>query len=329
MSTVLLLCEPSRADVYRSVLSPRGHVVEAAASFAEAGRVLRKGAALVVFWVLEQPSKTLEVAQTLAGLDDPLLGDHRIRVVALTQTRDPAHLRAALETKAVTALLALDDAGNPDPGDLLVTVSQLTAPRVLHARSYLANPQVQRSIDLTRSADKKAALDLVTQVAGEIGCNPYVTSTVVTTAEEMILNAFYHGPVNASGASRYSGRPRSEAIELLDHERVTMSVAADDERLCVSVVDRFGSLQVTPLARRLASCLEPRGAELSRDYEGAGIGLLMALRDMHCLIFNVIPGRATEVVALVRRTKSFREFRIHPKSFAFFCGGGSGDCVGA
>jgi hypothetical protein len=328
MNSILVLGDTSQAHFYRALLSPCGYAIREAATATDAKTALRGGFPTVVLWILKDPREVLGMAKAIAGLDATDAVAPPLCVVALTHTREPAYLRAALECKGVRALLALDESGHPDARDLLVTVAQICAPRVIDAHDYLSKSQIERSMNLTSSVEKGEALDIVRRAAAEIGCNPYVISTVVTTAEEMISNAFHHGPVDDRGRHTYSSLPRSVPITLPHERRVTLTFAADDKRLCVSVLDRFGSLRVASLAARLASCLHPSGAQIAGDEGGAGIGMLMALRDMHGLAFNVLPGQATQVVALARRSRSFREFRIHPKSFGFFCGAEHGNHLG-
>src|SRR5579859_5493655 len=255
--TVLVLGEASQAATYRALLSPRGYAVEQAATLALATRAVAALHPRIVLWIPKDPQEMVALGDAIARLVASAEDGRAPCVVALAHTREPAHLRAALECKGLTALLALDEAGRPDARDLLVTIAQVSAPRVLQAGDYLTRSQVERSLNLTKSTEKDEALAIVRSVATETGCNPYMVSTVVNTAEEMISNAFYHAPVDGRGRHSYSALPRTIPITLPPAQRVTMTVASDDQRLCVSVLDRFGSLRVASLAARLATCLHP------------------------------------------------------------------------
>lgn len=134
-------------------------------------------------------------------------------------------------------------------------------------------------------------------------------------ADEMIMNAMYAAPRDESGRPRYAHR-RREAIELDPRECPTLGYGCDGSRLVVSVSDPFGRL----LRNDVFSGIHRGLATGQMDTRGGGSGLGMVL--MHntakIVLFEVVPGRTTQVTGIIDLESRSQRVKQMPTSVYFF-----------
>jgi hypothetical protein len=163
---------------------------------------------------------------------------------------------------------------------------------------------VDRDPAVARIQDAIAALQVPRRVAEMIG----------EVAHELIMNALYDAPADASGRPRFAGDRKADVC-LADRERPEVWLAYDASRVVLQVRDPFGRLERRHVFAGLARGL---GGEEDRTGGGAGLGLALCHHASSALFFDVAPGRLTEVTAVLELDLNLRELRTQAKSLHFW-----------
>jgi len=250
--------------------------------------------------------------------------------MALLDAAQVAELPRILGLGAVTNLLV-----HPMPvlgEELMVTAQKLLRDDLFGAEKYLLWGTELEAITLTRASQRTHVVgELADQVRAR-GLGPRAASVAMLVADELISNAVHNAPVDDAGAHYRADLPRDGELELDPRHRVALRWGCDGRYLAVEVTDRFGSLDRDTILRALvrtkrsplwhAGGLSQRisGARHARDEMpggwpesgqppeasgfkdaggGAGMGIALAYRSCDHLVFNLAPGKRTEVIALI------------------------------
>jgi hypothetical protein len=170
-------------------------------------------------------------------------------------------------------------------------------------------------LDVRTPADRDAAVAATQEFIGKLAVPKRVAEMFGELAHELIMNAMYDAPIDASGRTKYASDRKAD-VRLSDSERPAVRLATDGSRLVFQVRDPFGRLErrhvVDGLARGLA------GGELDRSHGGAGLGLMVCHNASSALFFDVARGRSTEVTAVFELDLNLRELRTQAKSLHFW-----------
>jgi hypothetical protein len=165
------------------------------------------------------------------------------------------------------------------------------------------------------TADRDAAVARIHDLVAALQVPKRIVDQLGELGHELIMNAMYDAPVDASGRPKYA-RDRKADVQLADNERPTVRLATDGSRLVLQVRDPFGRLErrhvIDGLARGLA------GGELDPSHGGAGLGLMMCHNASSAMFFDVVQGRSTEVTAVLELDTNLRELRTQAKSLHFW-----------
>ncbi|MBC7467420.1 MAG: cyclic nucleotide-binding domain-containing protein [Bdellovibrio sp.] len=138
-----------------------------------------------------------------------------------------------------------------------------------------------------------------------------------TVAEEMLMNAIYDAPADSEGKPLFNHLSRIDRVELSAEQAVTLRYGTDGVLLAVSVTDPFGTLT----KKVLQSYLEKNynGEETgTADKGGAGKGLHMIVANSDFVVFNVKPGKKTEVISFFQLERNKDETETKPTFHLFF-----------
>jgi hypothetical protein len=129
---------------------------------------------------------------------------------------------------------------------------------------------------------------------------------IEVATEELLLNAIYDAPRDASGTPLHATVDRRTPVQLGPAEQVKLRYGCDGRNFVVSVADRFGALERPQLVRSLVKLLDPKGARPTPGSSGAGLGLMLTYTAANQLIAHAAPGRFTEVTAVMHVSGSNR-----------------------
>jgi len=251
--------------------------------------------------------------------------DGHSSVVLLSASADKSQLLSLIQQHDLGNLVAKHGAIRAvypmlDERELLVTCEKVLRRNIFGIEKYVGSwGVVLHHATLSKLRDKVEVLGQFEAFLNGLDVPETITQGIVTVAEELILNAVIHAPRDAAGKPRYEDiGPRADLV-LAPGEEVQITYGCDGQRLMLSVTDNFGGLQKNTLRGYLTRAFEGVQLHTEDKASGAGLGLSMALRSIHQLIFNIQDQRRTEVIAgWYLRVNSAGEFRQVGKSLNVF-----------
>ena len=115
------------------------------------------------------------------------------------------------------------------------------------------------------------------------------------------MNAIFDAPVGPDKKPVYNHLDRTKPVQLAPEHQGLLRYASDGVFIAVSVQDPFGSLEPETILRYLESCYGEAAGSMNGETAakgGAGRGLHQIVEGSDAVIFNIQPGRKTEVIAL-------------------------------
>ena len=196
--------------------------------------------------------------------------------------------------------------------ELIATVQKLIRNDLFGLEKYMAWGAEVRSYTLDDARDRDAAVAKLAADVVAVGLPDRIGSLVSVIADELIANAIYAAPVDASGTRLRAQESRDTARALTGRDAVTIRWATDARYLAIEVRDNWGSVDVAAVTSKLAR----GGNQVSPEGEG-GMGLSLAYACANQLVIDCEPSTMTEVIALLdvrykptelARTASFHAF---------------------
>jgi DNA-binding response OmpR family regulator len=283
---VILIVHPDRKTqrTVQRILGVTGHRIEMADTVEQATRLLQPTPPIVVVIAGS-------IARSTDG--DEFLAKARAAgaeacMMLVGETERPPHV---LGLGAITNVLV-----HPMPvlgEELTITVQKLLRGDLFGAEKYLLWGTSLTTHTITRASQRPR---LVEQIADDVrsrGQSARVASMARLVADELISNAVHNAPVDAEGVHFRKDLPRDGEIELDDKHSVRLRWGSDARYLALEVTDQFGTLERDTILRSLAkNAVTDVGA-------GAGMGLALSYRSCDHLVFNLSPGKRTEIIALI------------------------------
>jgi hypothetical protein len=252
---------------------------------------------------------------------DPILaalahGDatRRPRVVVAGELAEDS-FRRLIERHEVAHVMTWQ--GEAGERDLRVTLEKLLSNDVFGMERYFANaPDAGNPARFrcTSATQRDELLEWVRSYAAACRVRSRLLDVLLVATDEMITNALYNAPTDGRGNHPYAGLSRAVPVTLDNH--VDIELRCDGQRLGLSTRDPFGSLRPEVVHASLRRCFhkpEPRPGSTG----GAGLGLYLLLSSLSQLVFNVAPGRRTEVIGLLELRSQARA-QAAGKSFNLF-----------
>jgi len=196
-----------------------------------------------------------------------------------------------LGTGAVTNLLV-----HPMPvlgEELVITAQKLIKRDLFGLEKYLLWGTPIEEITLTHASQRA---DLTSDLGDQVkarGQSARVASMCRLVADELLSNAVHNAPIDDAGTHHRRDMPRDVELELTGRHRVRLRWGCDARNVAIEVSDQWGTLDRETILRALAK------NEVRETGGGAGMGIALAYRSCDHLVFNLAPGRATEIIALV------------------------------
>jgi CheY-like chemotaxis protein len=177
--------------------------------------------------------------------------------------------------------------------ELTITAHKLMQGDLFGVEKYLLWGTRLHETTLERASERMA---IVAELEAELmrrGQSARTARMVRLVADELISNAIHNAPVDDAGVHYLADSARDAELELAGRHRVRVRWGCDARYVAVEVNDFFGSLDRD-------TALASLGKQAVREVGGgAGLGVAMAYRSCDHLVFNLAPGRRTEVIALV------------------------------
>jgi hypothetical protein len=184
-----------------------------------------------------------------------------------------------------------------EPEDFIITVTKLLHGQVFGLQKYFPWGVTLYNMEIGSYDEKVKALDVLNAYAELAGARGPVRDRMALVAEELIINALYHAPVDEDGVPLYQHLPRKELAGKHFERPVKVACASNGQHFAVAVRDAYGSLGKDTVVKFLGKGTH-RELEPEQKESGAGLGLVTALKNANKLVFNLAPGSGTEVIAL-------------------------------
>jgi hypothetical protein len=147
--------------------------------------------------------------------------------------------------------------------------------------------------------EKSLAISQLGEFAELMGVRRKYREAIEQAVDEMLMNALYDAPVDEQGQAIFSEIPTKTRISLRVEQKVVVQYACDGHMFAVSVRDAFGTLERSTVLRYLYKCLHSE-QQIDRKTGGAGLGLYLMASTSSRLLFNVLPGVATEAITVCK-----------------------------
>ncbi len=202
--------------------------------------------------------------------------------------------------------------------NIMTTVTKLATNDIMGLEKYLNWGVEVHELKVTSSQTRRELIDKTLGFFQDIGIRRSNRERCATVLEELLMNAIYDAPQGPDGKSLYNHLPRTESVELSEHQHSTLRYATDGILFAVSVEDPFGGLKPDVLLKYLESCYSGQAGSLNRGKGGAGRGLHQIVENSDLVVFNLIPSQRTEIIALFR--VEVKESTVsHPCFHLFSC----------
>jgi hypothetical protein len=218
-----------------------------------------------------------------------------VRLLAIVGAQDFAQMVACLRLPRCGSVITYDDGFEPE--DFIITVTKLLHGQVFGLQKYFPWGVTLYNMEISSYEEKARALDVLNAYAELAGARGPVRDRMALVAEELIMNALYHAPIDENGQRKYEHLPRKELAKMTFDRKVKITCASNGQHFAVAVADSYGSLEKDTVVRFLAKGTQ-KELEPEQRESGAGLGLVTGLKNASKLVFNLAPGVGTEVIAL-------------------------------
>ncbi len=199
-----------------------------------------------------------------------------------------------LKDDRVTSLFCHDERFDED--EFIATATKCLREDVFGLQKYFPWGVTSFSMVLKNYEQKGRAIDVLMRYAKLAGVRGPVRDRIQLVADELIMNALYHAPVDDKGKEIYSGRSLKDLAKIEEVNQVQVQYGCSGRYFGISIRDGFGSLSRDRALEYLTRA--KTGSRIEDKATGAGLGLISVLRSVSKLVFNLDPGNSTEVVGL-------------------------------
>lgn len=188
-----------------------------------------------------------------------------------------------------------------DPAIVSAALSWIGRPK-RSGLQHLRLGSTLQTFHVSSSRHKGSLVDAMVEDARTASVRRQTLHAMTEIAEEMIMNAIFHAPVDKQGVQRYADLDRSVETKLAAGEEAVFSWSVSEQRIALSIRDPFGSLPPSEALRRITGPRPRRGTPMRKT--GMGMGLRIIARAANHVMIAIAPGRWCEVLAVIDRKRS-------------------------
>lgn len=249
----------------------------------------------------------------LAG--DALVKSPNTKVVLMTSEPVPNYLPVLSRLPILPNIVSRSEEDRTfTMKNIVTTVTKLISQDLFGLEKYLAWGVEVREHSVTGSKGRPDLVQAMDQYFDSLGVRRSNRERMGTVAEELLMNAIYDAPVDGNGKSLFNHLQRTVDLQLAPEQFGRFRYATDGLLTAVSVEDPFGALAGNTILKYLQSCYGGQAGTFNREKGGAGRGLHQIVENSNLVVFNLQPGRRTEVIALFnvdRKTNSVEYPTFH------------------
>ena len=210
-----------------------------------------------------------------------------------------------------------------DDSDDLLSMVQISAAKLFAGPfqglgQFLAGGTQIHTLKLRDTSTRMKDASPLFRFAQKVGISGHAANNLENVTDELLMNAMFDAPRDRHGNFKYASLPRANRIKLNELEAPVLEYGSDGTYLGVSVADPFGGLTRDTVLNYFEKCLFNTDKQYDDKPGGAGLGLFEIYRTADHLIFDVKPGRRTEVICLFRLKLSARFTSRSIESLSYF-----------
>jgi len=284
----ILIVHPDRKTqrVVQRILGVTGYRVDIADDLEQGIRLMQHHAPLLV---------VVDGSAAMSPHADAFFSEAQARGTEACMTllsQDAAeHVPKILTLGAVTNLLV--HAMPVLAEELTITAHKLIHRDLFGADKYLLWGTELHTHLVTRSSQRSHLVSSIADAVRARGQSARVASMAQLVADELVSNAVHNAPIDSAGGHFRKDLARDTDIELDERHAVRLRWGCDARYLAIEVTDQFGSLDRDTILSSLAK------SDVRDSGGGAGMGIALSYRSCDHLVFNLAPGKRTEIIALI------------------------------
>jgi hypothetical protein len=183
---------------------------------------------------------------------------------------------------------------------VFVTAQKLLTGDIFGIEKYLPAGTPVHYARLRDFEGRGRAIETVLGYAEQSRMRRQVRTAIGAVCEELLMNALYDAPVDASGRPIFADVDPHDRRGTRSPRPVSIRYAATDQLFAVAVRDRFGRLAKNTILAYIEKCIASP-SQIDRKTYGAGLGLYLVANAAASYVVNVAYGIATEVVCTFDR----------------------------
>jgi hypothetical protein len=286
------------------VLARRVIVLAADKGFAKQLTVAAKaaGGSVDTHATLEELGAQVQAALVIVHLDGALAaispellarltGDTRV-IAVLPQSNLVAVVSIMLSSERLAGILVAESF---KPNELSAMATRVVAGDIFGLEKSMMWGSQVHSILVGDYNEKAVAISQVSEFAELMGVRRKYRESIDQCLDEMLMNALYDAPVDENGKPIFADIPTKTRISLRMEQKAVVQYACDGSKFVIAVRDAFGTLERSTVLHYLHKCLHQE-QQIDRKAGGAGLGLYLMASSASSVMFNVLPGVATEAV---------------------------------
>ncbi|HEX2691092.1 MAG TPA: PEGA domain-containing protein [Kofleriaceae bacterium] len=249
------------------------------------------------------------IADVAAALFPRMIGDTRA-IAILPQANLPAVVDAMQHSERVSGILVAEAF---DMTMLSAMATRVLAGDIFGLEKHIPwGPQIH-SFLVGDYQEKSLCISQIAEFAKSMSVRRKYRESIEQCLDEMLMNALYDAPVDEQGRAIFSEIPTKTRISLRVEQKVVVQYVCNGKQFAIAVRDSFGTLDRSTVLRYLHKCLHSE-QQIDRKTGGAGLGLYLITNSSSSMLFNVLPGVATEVIC----TFDLETPKVQLESFGFF-----------
>lgn len=215
-------------------------------------------------------------------------------IIYIVPGEDLAKRVQLFEDMRVTSLFCYDERFDDD--EFISSATKALHGEIFGLQKYFPWGVTTFSMVVKNYEEKGRAIEIMMRYAQMAGVRGPVRDRIQLVADELMMNALYHAPVDPRGQEKYRGMTQKQLAQLSEVNPIQVQYGCSGRYFGIAVRDGGGSL---PRERALEYLVRARtGAQMEQKASGAGLGLISVLHSVSKLVFNLAPGYSTEVIGL-------------------------------
>jgi CRP-like cAMP-binding protein len=180
--------------------------------------------------------------------------------------------------------------------NLITGLSKVLSKNIFGINRYLISTANIKSFMVESSEQREEIKNALHDYLKELGLRSNIIDRCLVAAEELLMNAIYDAPTDEDGNSLYNHLSRSEKVVLDEKHKAKFKYASDGINFVMCVTDPNGALKKNVLLDYLKRCYNNNAGHTEANKGGGGRGLHQIIENSDLTVFNIEPGKKTEVI---------------------------------